>query len=148
MGLYYEARMDKVPHVENTIIPQMKSGSLNNHSIGYNYVWDAGEYDEDKDEFHWYELETFEGSLLTMGSNEMTPFTGFKDFQSLDTINELADQANTLLKGVGDYKKELELRNVLQKYQSLLEHAAEEITAMIKRPKKSDIKSIVRNFEI
>jgi HK97 family phage prohead protease len=147
-GLYYEATLDAIPFVQGTIIPQLKSGTLNNHSIGYNYVWDKGEYDEDKDAFHWYELETFEGSLLTLGSNELTPFTGFKSFQSLDAVNDLADQANALLRGIGDYRKEFELRDVLQKYQSLLEYAAEEITAYKKKPTKIDMKYIADNFKL
>lgn len=147
-GLYYEAAMDNIPFVKNTIEPQLKSGTLNNHSIGYNYVWDKGEYDEDKDAFHWYELETFEGSLLTLGSNELTPFTGFKTFQSLDAVNDLADQANALLRGIGDYRKEFELRDVLQKYQSLLEYAAEEITEYKKKPTKADLKVIAKTFTL
>jgi HK97 family phage prohead protease len=147
-GLYYEGKLDMVPFVKDTIIPQMKSGTLNNHSIGYNYVWEKGMYDEDKDEYHWKELETFEGSVLTMGSNEMTPFLGFKDFQSLDAVNDLADKANSILRTIGDYKKEFELRDILQKYQSLLEHAAEEITAYGKKPKKMDLKYIADNFKL
>lgn len=147
-GLYYEGKLDAIPFVEHTIKPQMKSGTLNNHSIGYNYVWEKGMYDEDKDEYHWKELETFEGSVLTMGSNEMTPFLGFKDFQSLDAINDLADKANVILRTIGDYKKEFELRDILQKYQSLLEHAAEEITAWNKKPKKADLKYIAENFKL
>jgi HK97 family phage prohead protease len=148
-GLYYEGPLDKIPFVTDTIKPQLKSGTLNNHSIGYNYVFDKGEYDEDKDEFHWYELEVFEGSLLVAGSNPETPFTGFKNFANgLDTVNSWADEANLLLKSIGDYKKEYELRNILQRYQSLLEQAAVEITAMKKKPKRADLKYIASNFRL
>ncbi len=147
-GLYYEGKFDPIPYVKDTIMPQLESGTLNQHSIGYNYVFDSAEYDEEKDEFHWFELELFEGSVVTLGANPETPFTGFKDFQHLDVVSELADKANTLLRTLGDYKKEYELRDILQKYQSLLEYAAEEITAHKKKPRKTDIKYLVDNFNM
>lgn len=148
LGFYYEAKLDSIPFVESTIKPQLKSKTLNNHSVGYNYVWEKMEYDEEADEFNVFELETFEGSLLTMGSNEMTPFMGFKEFQNLDAINDLSDKADKLLRTIGDYSKELELRNILQKYQSLIEYAAEEITVMHKKPRRADMKYIVENFKL
>lgn len=147
-GLYYEAKPDLVPYVQSTIIPQVKSGTLNNHSIGYNYVWDKGEYDEDNETYHWKELELFEGSLLVAGSNENTPFTGFKKLlKTDDRINDMAIRANKLLKNF-NYENEIELRNIICKYQSLLSHAADEITAMRKGPKKPDMKYIVDNFKL
>lgn len=147
-GLYYEGKFDGIPYVKETIIPQLESGTLNQHSIGYNYVFETAEYDEEKDEFHWFELELFEGSVVTLGANDNTPFTGFKEFQQLDQISELADKANTLLRTLGDYKKEFELRDILQKYQSLLEYAADEITANKKKPRKADLKYLVDNFKL
>jgi len=148
-GLYYEARLDDIPFVNDTVRPQLKSGTLNNHSIGYNYVWDKGDFDEEKDLFNWYELEAYEGSVLTLGSNPNTPFTGFKSFANgLDMVNDWSDQADKLLKAMPDYKKEFELRNILQKYQSLLEYAAGEITAYKKKPKKIDLKYIADNFRL
>ena len=111
-------------------------------------MWDKGDFDEEKDEFNWYELEAYEGSVLTLGSNPNTPFTGFKSFANgLDMVNDWADQADKLLKGI-DYKKELELRNIFQKYQSLLEYAAGEITAYKKKPTKLDLKYIANNFKL
>ena len=147
-GLYYEAKLDDIPFVRDTIKPQLKSGTLNNHSVGYNYNYEKGKYDEEKDEYHWYELETYEGSLLTLGSNPETPFEGFKSFiNGMDIVNGWSDQADKLLKSL-DYKKEIELRNILQKYQTLIEHIAGEITTMKRKPSKPDLKYIAANFRL
>lgn len=148
-GLYYEAELDDIPFVRETIKPQMKSKTLNNHSIGYNYVWDKIEYNEKSDEFNVYELDTYEGSVLALGSNENTPVGGFKNyFESTDDYREMAHRADRLLKRMGSYESEMELRTILQKYQSLCDAAAEEITAMRKQPKSFDYKALARDFKL
>ena len=60
----------------------------------------------------------------------------------------LSDRADFLVKKMGSYESEIELRNILQKYQSLLDHAAEEITAMKMKPRDADYKYIVDNFSL
>jgi HK97 family phage prohead protease len=151
-GLYYEAVFDKIPFVEQTIKPQMKSGTLNNHSIGYNYVYDKMEYDESQDAFICREINLFEGSVLTLGSNPNTPVVGFKSYlEQRDDFNSMAIDAERLLKSINHYGNEMELRNILQKYQSLLDHAAEEITAIKSKKSKatlSDYKYIIDNFKL
>jgi HK97 family phage prohead protease len=78
-GLYFEAKLDDIPLVRDTVIPQYKSGTLNQHSIGFCYVkfeWtEDGEYG---DVCEVNELELYEGSVVTAGCNENTPFLGFK----------------------------------------------------------------------
>jgi HK97 family phage prohead protease len=78
-GLYFEAKLDDIPLVRDTVIPQYKSGTLNQHSIGFCYVkfeWtEDGEYGDVCD---IYEVELYEGSVVTAGCNENTPFMGFK----------------------------------------------------------------------
>ena len=151
-GLYYEAYMDNVPYVRDTIIPQMKSGTLNNHSIGYDYVFDKVEHDEAQDAYLIKEIELYEGSILTLGANELTPFTGFKDFmQKTDDYNDLAIRASVLLKRMPSYTDEIELRTIMKSYQSLLDSAAEEIkklTVKGKKPTKFDYKYLSNNFKL
>lgn len=146
-GLYYEGTLSKTPFVQHTIKTQLKESILNNHSVGYNYVWDKVEYDEDKDVFICKELDTYEGSVLTLGMNENTPFGGFKAFfDSTDGVKDLNLRAEKALKGFKNFNKEYELRTIIQKYQSLLDVAAEEITAMKKKPNRFDYKYLADNL--
>jgi HK97 family phage prohead protease len=83
-GLYFEAKLDDIPLVRDTVIPQYKSGTLNQHSIGFCYV--KIEFPEETamgDSLgqicEVYEVELYEGSVVTAGCNENTPFLGFKN---------------------------------------------------------------------
>jgi HK97 family phage prohead protease len=75
-GLYFEAKLDDIPLVRDTVIPQYKSGTLNQHSIGFCYV--KFQHNETDDVFDVYEVELYEGSVVSIGCNENTPFLGFK----------------------------------------------------------------------
>lgn len=151
-GLYYEAELSKVPFVQSTVKVQMKEKILNNHSVGYNYVWDKVEYDEEKDCFICKELDTFEGSILTLGMNENTPLGGFKTWvEKQDRVKQLHLDAEKLLSKLRlkNFEKEYELRTIMQKYQSLLDSAADEInviTAKKSKPTVFDYKYIADNL--
>lgn len=148
-GLYYEANLDLVPFVTDTVKPQLKSGTLNQHSIGFNYVYDKMQYDEEKDCFVCKEIDLFEGSIVTLGANENTPFGGFKSyFDKSEHYNELAFKANRLLQKMGNPESEFELRSIIQSYQSLLSSAADEITAFKKQPTKFDMDYVINNFKL
>jgi HK97 family phage prohead protease len=82
-GLYFEAKLDDIPLVRDIVIPQYKSGTLNQHSIGYCYVkFEWAEDAEHGDVCEVYEVELYEGSVVTAGCNENTPFIGFKNLTS------------------------------------------------------------------
>ena len=49
-GLYFEAKLDDIPEADRALT-QLLSGSLNQFSIGFSYVWDKMEYDEALDAF-------------------------------------------------------------------------------------------------
>ena len=76
-GLYFEATLDNIP-LANDVLEQYKSGTLNQHSIGFRYIMDKVEFSQDQDAFIVKELDLFEGSVVTMGANENTPFVGLK----------------------------------------------------------------------
>lgn len=151
-GLYYEGLLSKTPYVQHTIKVQMKEKILNNHSIGYNYVWDKTEYNEEEECFECKEVEVFEGSILVLGMNENTPFAGFKKFfDAQDQVKELHLRAETALKGFKNFNKEYELRNVIQHYQSLLDIAAEELkqfTVKKEKPSIYDFKGLARDLNL
>jgi HK97 family phage prohead protease len=151
-GLYYEGTLSKVPFVQDTIKVQLAEKIINQHSIGYNYVWDKMQYDEDNDVYNWFELEIFEGSLCTLGMNENTPFGGFKAwYEKQDQVKQMHLDAEKALKKLKNFSTEYELRTIMQKYQSLLDNAAEEITVLTelkKKPTPFDYKSLANNFSL
>ena len=148
-GLYYEGKLSQTPWVQHTLKVQLKEGIINQHSIGYNHVWDKIQYDEEQDIFDIYELEIFEGSFCTLGMNENTPFGGFKQWlEKQDQMKQMHQDAEKALKRLKNFNTEYELRTILQKYQSLLDSAAEEITELKKKPTTFDYKAIAQNFSL
>jgi len=115
-GLYFEAKLDDIPFVRETVIPQYKSGTLNQHSIGYWYVKADWVIDNTYgDVFDVSELALIEGSTVTAGCNENTPFLGFKDF----TMDEIANLQKQLSKLTKPLKKDLQLQ-IKQLFDSLI----------------------------
>lgn len=71
-GLYFEtAPLDDVPNSDRCI-KQIRSGTLNQFSIGFDYVWDKIEYDEKDDCLVLLDIDLFEISVVTIGSDQNT----------------------------------------------------------------------------
>lgn len=99
-GLYFEAKLDDPDAVPNAkrAMAQLKSGTLNQFSIGFIYVWDKVEYSEDQDAFIVKEINLFEGSVVTMGANEMTYFAGMKNIE--DATDKLRKETEKSIKAL------------------------------------------------
>ena len=98
-GLYFEAKIDEIPEGDR-VITQLKSGTLNQFSIGYRYVWDKCEWVEENGEefFVCKELILHEISVVSIGCNGETEFLGFKS--DVDPYEEFQKEINSVLKGV------------------------------------------------
>lgn len=98
-GLYFEASIDEI-ELGDRAITQLKSGTLNQFSIGYRYVWDKCEWikEEDKEIFICKELILNEISVVSIGCNGETEFLGFKS--DIDPYEEFQKEINSALKGV------------------------------------------------
>ena len=118
-GLYFEAVLDKVPRGDQALT-QYQSGTLNQHSIGYKYLWDKVELDDQNNCLIVKELDLFEGSVVTLGANENTPFTGMKAADIESQRNQLDRDIETSLKGL-DYDKQYQLRQLIARAISLAE---------------------------
>lgn len=71
-GLYFEtAPLDDVPNADRCI-KQIKSGTLNQFSIGFYYIWDKIEWDDKDDSLVLLEVDLMEGSVVTMGADMET----------------------------------------------------------------------------
>lgn len=107
-GLYFEAEISKIPQGDR-YIEQLKDGTLNQFSIGYKYVWDKIEYDEERDAFIVKEVVLYEISVVSIGCNGETEFLGFK---SDENAYKLFDkEISEALKGVENKLQIMQLIN-------------------------------------
>jgi Escherichia/Staphylococcus phage prohead protease len=124
-GLYCECPVDEIPKGDDVLV-QLKSGTLNQFSIGYNYVWDKCEWTEVTDPENGQkvyalvckEIELFEVSVVTFGCNEETEFIGMKDSQVKSHRNQLQRDTEALLKLL-PVDQELQFRQLISKHIAL-----------------------------
>lgn len=125
-GLYFECPYDDFEKA-NRALTQFKSGTLNNFSIGYSYVWDKMEYDEnyddgsgDKGAFICKEINLFEGSVVTLAANDQTYFAGMKSEQKMNELAILKEEAEEAIVGLKS-RKQYELRSIITKFIAIAE---------------------------
>ncbi len=146
-GLYFEAEIDPFPLGDRAVV-QYESGTLNQHSIGFKYVWDKVEYDETRDAYILKEVNLFEGSVVTLGSNENTPFLGMKGFDMATEKEILSRETERFLKTLPP-ALEYEARQLLTKHIALLETEPEEKSTHIKTTEpRFDIEKAIQNIKI
>ena len=118
-GLGFEAELEKTA-LGDTVLERYKNGTYKEHSFGFQYIQDKCAWidietrDSDGNEhtvkvFECKELNLFEGSVVTFGANENTPFTGFKGDKE-DVVKYLQDEFKFLIKHAPNYEYELKLR--------------------------------------
>lgn len=116
-GLYFEAVLDKIPEADRCL-EQLESGTLNQFSFGYNYVWDKLEYDENIDAFIVKEVNLFELSVVTLGCNEETYYAGLKSDQVESEENKLHRETERILKYLPD-EQAYKIRQLISKHIAL-----------------------------
>lgn len=102
-GLYFEAVIDNVERGEQAL-KQLESGTLNQFSIGYSYVWDKCKYDNERDAFIVKEVVLYEISVVSIGCNGETEYLGLKSDLSYD------DKIDEVKKYIEDETKGLPIR--------------------------------------
>ena len=135
-GLYFEAEVDDV---ENGIraLMQIRSGTLNQFSIGFDYIWDKLEYDEAIDAIIVKECVLFEGSVVTFGSNAET-YAVRSPEQLEQLVEQLNDDTYHFIKSLPS-NKQLECRQLIKRHASL--HSIKpEIPLAEEQPKKDQLK--------
>jgi HK97 family phage prohead protease len=84
-GLYYEATVNKNLSYAKDVLILAQEGHYNEHSFGFSYIPDKI---IDKDNYHEiHEVKLYEGSIVKLGANPETPFTGFKSLKSIESKN-------------------------------------------------------------
>jgi HK97 family phage prohead protease len=84
-GLYFKAVIDNIPQGLRAL-EQIKSGTLNQFSFGYKYVWDKTKYDDKTDTIVLMEVQLWEGSVVTFGNNMET--YAIKSLEELTSAKE------------------------------------------------------------
>lgn len=114
-GLYFEAIYDEIPQAERAL-RQIKSGTLNQYSVGFSYVWDKMVFDENVDAILLQEIELYEGSVVTRASNKETYTIRAEDAEKENEA--LTDETEDFIKSL-PRSKQLELRQLISRHISL-----------------------------
>lgn len=124
-GLYFEADIDEID-LGDREIKQLESGTLNQFSIGYSYVWDKIDYDSEKDAFIVKEVVLYEISVVSIGCNGETYYAGLKTAEEIeDKEIELQNEIEGSLQGLS-MKKKTEILGLFSKFKALMSVKPEE----------------------
>lgn len=145
-GLYFEAEIDNFP-LGDRALAQYQSGTLNQHSIGFKYVWDKTVYDEATDAYLLKEINLFEGSVVTMGANENTPFMGMKGFDRTVEMEVLNRETEKFLKSLPQ-NLEYEARQIIAKHIALSESEPDEKSTHVKNEPQFNIEDAIQKFKL
>lgn len=117
-GLYFEAKIDDVER-GNQALKQLQSGTLNQFSIGYSYVWENCEWDSDRDCLMVKEVILYEISVVSIGCNGETEFLGMKSAEDVAYAwKQLTDDIDTACKGMNAQQKQ-SVQSIINKAMSL-----------------------------
>ncbi len=117
-GLRFKALIDDIPQGDR-VLTQVRSGTLNQFSYGFLYVWDKMEYIEKRNIVLMYEVDLWEGSVVSYGSQKETFAIRSKEqlaAQMEDVEFELEDFVRAMPRA-----KQMEFRQLITRYKSLNE---------------------------
>lgn len=117
-GLRFAAAVDDIPQGDRAL-KQVRSGTLNQFSYGFLPVWDKMEYVEDIDTVIMMEVDLWEGSVVSYGSQKETFAIRSKeqlDAQLEDVNMDMEDFIRNMPRA-----KQMEFRQLLTRYKSLHE---------------------------
>jgi HK97 family phage prohead protease len=92
-GLYFESMPLPDTSYANDVMKLYEAGVLKEHSVGFVTV--KSDYKKEEDTRYIKEIKLYEGSVVTLGANSNTPFTGFKS-----TMKEVDEEVKTILKAM------------------------------------------------
>lgn len=115
-GLYFEAEIDEFPQGDRALT-QVNSGTINQFSFGFNYVWDKLDYNETLGVIEVREVELFEISPVTIGSNMET--FALRSPEGRDVVLSLLNtEAEEFIRSI-PRDKQLEARQLFNRYTAL-----------------------------
>jgi HK97 family phage prohead protease len=129
-GLAFRSKpLDDVPWADH-VLTQVRSGTLNQFSGGFDYVWDKIEYDEAQDALICKEIDLFEGSIVTIGSDSGTMVIRSAQEQEL-----FFDEIEAFTKSL-PRKNQLQARQYFAKLKSLIDFEPDAERATLEETEK------------
>jgi HK97 family phage prohead protease len=108
--------LDDVPNGDRCI-KQIRSGTLNQFSYGFDYIWDKVEWDSTDDSLVLKEVELWEGSVVSIGADTNT--FALRSSQSMDDAwIEFNEEMHEFIKSI-PRKHQQELRHLITRHKSL-----------------------------
>jgi uncharacterized protein len=138
-GLRFAAMIDEIPQGDRALT-QVRSGTLNQFSYGFLYVWDKMEYDEKTDTVMMYEVDLWEGSVVSYGSQKETFAIRSKeqfDAQFEEVNAELEEFVRQMPR-----QKQMELRQLITRYKALSEIKPDSLLSTLKEDKPLEVLAI------
>jgi len=134
-GLRFVAVVDEIPEGDRALT-QIRSGTLNQFSYGFLYIWDKMEYDEETDTIYMMEVDLWEGSVVSYGAQKETFAIRSKE----QLQSQLADVNADLEHFVRQMPrtKQMELRQLLTRYKSLNEIKPESLLDTLDKREPKD----------
>ena len=151
-GLYFEASIDDVER-GNQALKQLESGTLNQFSIGYQYVWENCEYDAEKDAFIVKEVKLYEISVVSIGCNGETEYLGLKSIEDTEkAYEELNFEISEMCSGMSASKQQ-KIQRIISKAMSLASFKPENRKESSLEEKEADmhgnkVKSMFKNLKL
>lgn len=94
-GLYFESVIADTT-LGNDVLALYEGGVITEHSIGFNTI--LQEKDDDTETNYIKEARLWEGSSVTWGANDITPFTGFKSL--MDSPEKIERHVKSIFKAL------------------------------------------------
>lgn len=116
IGLYGEYTPDEGIPSNDNLVKRVKNGTINNGSYGFNYIWDKMEYVEDTGLILMKEVDLFEVSPVTIGSQQETFVVRGANGEYIDKTLEY--DTEYLLKQI-PRQYHLEFRTIINRHISL-----------------------------
>lgn len=113
-GLYFKTKPLDDEDTASRVIRQLKKKTLNNFSIGFDFVWDQMEYDEKADVVIMKEARLFEISVVSIPADLNT-----YAIRSKENLEELHDDTDEFIKSL-PRKMQLEARQLFARHKSLV----------------------------
>lgn len=126
-GLYFEAEIDEI-ELGDRALKQLESGTLNQFSIGYSYVWERCDWDEEQQCYVVKEVKLYEISVVSIGCNGETEYLGLKSVEDTDAAYEELNREIAAFSSRWGAQKQQKLQNIIAKAVSLAERGAESRT--------------------
>lgn len=147
IGLYFRTKpLDDVPSADR-VIKQIRSGTLNNFSQGFDYVWDRMEYDEKEDVIIMKEARLFEISVVAIPA-DMNTYT----IRSLDQLEDLYEDTKDFIDSLPSKFKD-KASEIITRHKSLVNLTP--LEERLKAPKEDapvekgiDYKYLIQNFKL